>query len=298
MKRFLLGSKSQDGLCLKLFMYLTLVAIGFVFLYPILYMISFSLMSLNDLINHAIVWVPSQFYLGNYQTAVTVMNFTRVLFENIFVAVAPAVLQTMAAALIGYGIARYDFKGKYIILILVLATFIIPPQVMLIPRHILFNELGFLGSIRAFLFPAATGQGLNAAIFILIFFQFFRALPKSLEEAAGLDGAGHLGIFLRIALPLGAPAIIVSLLFSFVWYWNETFLAAIYLDNNWRTLPLELDRFIHQFNQMNWQDQETNINEGIEMAGTFLSILPLLVIFFVCQRWFVESVDKTGITGE
>jgi multiple sugar transport system permease protein len=297
-KRLLLGAKNTDGLILKLIMYLALVGIGFVFVYPLLYMIAVSFMDLGDLINHAIVWLPSSFYLGNYQLAVEVMRFVRVLGDTLIVAATPSVLQTLAAAFIGYGLARFEFAGKRLILLLVLATFVVPPQVLLIPRHILFNELGFLHNIRAYVFPAVTGQGLNAAIFILIFFQNFRTLPKSLEEAAQLDGAGHFKVFATIALPLALPAIIVSLLFSFVWYWNETFMASFYLGDALRTLPLELERFVAQFNEMHASNQEVNINEGIEMAGTFLSILPLLIIFFVCQRWFVESVDKSGITGE
>ena len=252
---------------------------------------------MGDLINHAIVWLPSSLYLGNYETAATVMSFFRVLWETLFVAATPSILQTAAAAFVGYGLARFEFRGRGLILVLVLATFVVPPQVLLIPRHILFNNLGFLGNIQAYLFPAITGQGLNSAIFILIFFQTFRSLPKSLEEAAQLDGAGYLRIFLTIAIPLALPAIIVSLLFSFVWYWNETFMAAMYLDGM-RTLPLELQRFITTFEEIHAGMQHVNTNEGIEMAGTFLAILPLLVIFFVCQRWFVESVDKSGITGE
>jgi len=297
-KRALLGAKNQDGLVMKLIMYLALVGMGFVFLYPLLYMIAISFMSLGDLVNHAIVWLPTSFYLGNYEHAIQVMGFARTLGETLIVSATPSVLQTLAAAFIGYGLARFDFRGKRLILVLVLLTFVVPPQVLLIPRHILFNQLGFIHNIRAYLWPAVTGQGLNSTIFILIFYQTFRTLPKSLEEAAQLDGSGHFGIFARIALPLAVPAMIVSLLFSFVWYWNETFMAAFYLGDSFTTLPLELARFIALFNQMHSGDNDININEGIEMAGTFLTILPLLVIFFVCQRWFVEGVDKSGITGE
>ena len=296
--KLLLGGKNRGGLIHGLLMYAALVSIGFVFLYPILYMAALSFMSMEDLLNHAINWLPSALYLGNYQMAANVMNFFPVLLQTFIVSASPSLLQTVAAAFIGYGLARFEFKGKNLILIMVLVTFVIPPQVLLIPRHILFNQLGFLDSIQVYLLPAVSGQGINSAIFVLIFFQTFRSLPKSLEEAAQLDGAGHFKIFFLIALPLAVPAIIVSLLFSFVWYWNETYLAAIYLGGSLSTLPLQLERFVSQFNTMFAMQQETNLNEGIEMAGTFLSIMPLLIVYFVLQREFVESVDKTGITGE
>ncbi len=173
----------------------------------------------------------------------------------------------------------------------------------MIPRYVFFNELGLLGSIHSFLLPALLGQGINSAIFILIFFQFFRMLPESLEEAAQIDGAGHLRIFITIALPMAAPAIIISFLFSLVWYWNETGLASIYFGNHLTTLPLELQKFTATYEQMYASNSSGEgggsfINEGIRMAGTMMTILPLLLVYLVTQRWFVEGVDRSGIAGE
>ena len=295
---FLVGNGNKDGLLLRIFMYATLVGIGFVFLYPVIYMIAYSFKSIEDLLNHAVNWLPTAFYLGNYQVTLEVLNFFPLLLETIYITVTPSLLQTAAAAFIGYGFARFQFHGKRLLLGLVLSTFIIPPQVLVIPRYLLFNQLGILESISAYLLPAVMGQGLNSAIFILIFYQTYRTLPKSLEEAAQLDGAGRFKIFFTIAVPLAVPAIIISLLFSVVWYWNETYLAAIYFGNEMNTLPLQLRRFVTSFHTMFHMQPETNLNEGIEMAGTFLTILPLLILYFILQRWFVESVDKSGITGE
>lgn len=165
----------------------------------------------------------------------------------------------------------------------------------------LFSELGLLGSLNAFTLPAVTGQGINSAIFILIFYQFFRRLPKSLEEAAMLDGAGHFRIFFRISVPLVGPAFLISFLFSLVWYWNETYLASLYFGNELTTLPLQLQKFVDTYEKMFASTDSAmgdKINEGIRMAGTMLSILPLLIVYFITQRWFVEGVERTGITGE
>ena len=294
-KKRMLGT---DGFLIKSYIYLTLIGVGFVFLFPLIYMVTYSFKGLEDLLNFTVNLVPTSLYLGNYQRYFEVINFFPRLLETLYIAVLPSVLQTAIAAVIGYGFARFNFFGKKLLLAIVLATFIIPPQVLVIPRFILFNDLGILGSIMAYALPAAFGQGINSAIFILIFYQTFRLIPKALEEAAQLDGAGHFRIFASVGLPLAGSAAIVAFLFSFVWYWNETFLAAIYFQNALTTLPLQLQRFVESFNELFARQPDVNVNEGLEMAGTFLTTLPLLVMYFIMQRWFVESVDKSGIAGE
>ncbi|MBM7553182.1 carbohydrate ABC transporter permease [Thalassobacillus pellis] len=298
-KRYLLGVQGNNGFLFKLCVYSLLIVIGFVYLYPIIYMDSYSFKSLEDLLNPLISWIPSTFYVENYQVAYQVLDLIPTLVETLYVTVIPSIAQTAVAAIIGYGFARYDFPLKKTLLVLVLITFIIPPQVVMIPRYVFFNELELIGSILSFLLPAMFGQGLNSAIFILIFYQFFRMIPKALEEAAHLDGAGNFRIFMTIAIPMAVPAIIISFLFSFVWYWNETALASLYFGNELTTLPIQLGKFNATFEKLYTGDTTTqNINEGISMAGTMLSILPLLIVYFFTQRWFVEGVDRSGITGE
>ncbi|WP_413379452.1 carbohydrate ABC transporter permease [Alkalihalobacillus sp. 1P02AB] len=300
-RRFFLGIQGKDGFLLKFVVYGLLIGIGFVYLYPLIYMGSYSLKSLDDLLNPLVNWVPTGWYLENYVRAMQVLDFWPTLLQTLYVTALPAIVQTAVAGVIGYGFARFQFPLKKTLIVFVLATFIIPPQVLMIPRYVFFNELGILGNIQSFLLPALFGQGLNSAIFILIFYQFFKMIPQSLEEAAQLDGAGYFRIFATIAVPMAGPAIIISFLFSFVWYWNETSLAAIYFGNSLTTLPLELNRFVATYEQMYAGDMgtsETTINEGINMAGTMLSILPLLIVYFLTQRWFVEGVDRSGITGE
>lgn len=300
-KRWLMGSRDREGILYKLLIYGLLIGIGFVYLYPLLYMIANSFKSLDDLLNPLVDWIPTQFYLGNYEKANQVLQFFPVLGETLYVTALPALLQTVMAAVIGYGFARFAFPGKKILFLLVLSTFVIPTQVTMIPRYVFFNELGVLGSILAFLLPALFGQGLNSAIFILLFYQFFKMLPKALDEAAQLDGAGHLRIFFTIAVPMALPVFIISFLFSFVWYWNETYLAAVYFGDQLTTLPLQLQKFVDAYQKMfpaAMGVTNNHLNEGIKMAGTVLTILPLLLVYFIAQRWFVEGVDRSGIAGE
>jgi multiple sugar transport system permease protein len=297
-----IGNRGQNGLLFKSFVYILLIGIGFVYLYPLLYMGSYSLKSLDDILNPLVNWIPTQLYFDNFSKANQVLNFLPTLVETLYVTALPAIVQTAVASLIGYGFARFEFPFKKTLLVFVLATFIIPPQLTMIPRYVFFNELGFLGNIQSFLLPASLGQGLNSAIFILIFYQFFRMIPKSLEEAAQLDGAGFLRVFIVIAIPMAVPAFIISFLFSFVWYWNETYLAALYFGNELTTLPLELNKFVATYQKLYSAGGDDasgdTINEGIRMAGTMLTILPLLVVYFLTQKWFVEGIDRSGITGE
>jgi multiple sugar transport system permease protein len=177
----------------------------------------------------------------------------------------------------------------------------------MIPTYMLYSSFGFIGSIKAFVVPALLGQGFKSAIFVIIFMNFHSQIPPSLIEAAEIDGAGHFRAYFRIALPLSIPAVIIVALFSFVWYWNETFLVNLYLgfqnsrvNGGLTTLMLELQRFVYTYGAIYsaWEASPDRINEALRMAGTMLSILPLLVMYFFLQRFFVESVDKSGITGE
>lgn len=293
--------QGTDGILMKILIYGLLIGIGYVYLYPILHLVIYSFKSLDDILNPLVNWIPTEFYLENYIKANKVLNFFPTLLETLYVTVLPALLQTVAAAVVGYGLARFDFRFKKLIFALVMITFIIPPQVTLIPRYIFFNQLDLLGSLNAFTLPAVTGQGINSAIFILIFYQFFRMTPKSLDEAAQIDGAGPLRIFFTVAIPMAVPAIIISFLFSFVWYWNETYLASIYFGNSLTTLPLELEKFVATYTKVYPAGADSagnQINEAIRMAGTLMTILPLLIVYFITQRWFVEGVDRSGITGE
>jgi multiple sugar transport system permease protein len=164
-----------------------------------------------------------------------------------------------------------------------------------------YKNLGLLGNILSLVLPATFGQGFRSAIFILIFYQSFNSLPKALEEAARLDGASDYKIFFKIAVPAGLPAYIISLIFSTVWYWNETYLTVIFLEGGITTLPMQLSKFVQAYENL-YPPGTVNIfdrlNEAVKLSGTFLNILPLLVLYFVLQKWFVESIERSGITGE
>lgn len=300
-KGFFLGDRSGFGLVFSIVLYMLLLAIGFVYLYPLLFMFVTSLKSPSDLLNAMVQWIPTQVYFENYTRAFHVLDYPKTLLSSIFISVVPSLIQTVVCSLVGYGLARYKFWGKSLLFILILATFIVPAQNTFIPQMLVYKSYGLLGNILCLILPALFGQGLKSAVFILIFYQTYISLPRVLEEAARLDGASDLKIFLSIAVPGALPAYIISVIFSVVWYWNETFLTLIYLGGKIQTLPLQLSQFVWAYENL-YPAGVVNIfdrmNEAIKMSGTFLVILPLLVMYFLLQRWFVESVERSGITGE
>jgi multiple sugar transport system permease protein len=300
-RSLLLGNRESYGLIFNVLLYLLLIAIGFVYLYPVLFMLVTSFKSMDDLLNPMVQWVPTQIYLGNYQKALRVLDYATTLGSSLLVSVVPSAIQAVVCSLVGYGLARYRFWGKNLVMLLILATFIIPAQNTVLPQMLTYRSLGLLGDIRSLIFPALFGQGFKSAIFILIFYQTFLSLPKVLEEAARLDGASDLKIFVQIALPAAIPAFIVSIIFSVVWYWNETYLTVIFLEGGVQTLPMQLSKFVQAYENL-YPPGTVNIfdrlNEAVKLSGTFLNILPLLLMYFIMQKWFVESVERAGITGE
>lgn len=299
-KRLFIGMKFTDGLIYHILIYSMLIALGYIYLYPVLYMVTGSLMTMEDIIDVSVKWIPSTFNWENYRIVFTEIQYFDALKDAMLLAVLPALSATISSAIVGYGFARYNFPFKKILFVLMIASFIIPPQITMLPTFRMYSQYNLLGSIRAFVYPAILGQGLNGAIYILIFYQFFRMIPKSLEESAQLDGASNFKIFTRIAIPLAIPSIIIVFLFSFVWYYNETYLSGLFLrGSDMLTLPLRIQQYINNFTSIYPEGSRAReLMQAVKLAGNVLTLLPLLIIYFFTQRYFVESIDRTGITGE
>lgn len=304
-KKFFMGTREKNGFIKLLVIYGLLICIGFIYLYPILYMISASFMNLDDLLDSSIRWIPSSVNLSNYRQAGISMNYWTSLLQSFLIAGLPTLCTLASCALTGYGLARYKFRGRGVIIGLIILTFVLPRQITMIPTYSMYANLGILNSVWAFVIPSLVAQGLNAPIFIMIFWQFFRTVPQALVEAAKIDGAGHFKSFFSISLPSAGPAFITVALFSFVWYWNEFYLTQLYVhgvlvEGGLTTLIIQLQNFNTNYSAyaQTAASGATNLNESIKMAGTLIAVLPLMILYFVLQRHFVESIDRTGITGE
>lgn len=303
-RKKLFGQNFSDGLLVKIFMYTILGVMSFAFLYPFIYMLLKSIQSPEDVLNPAINLLPTGFYVGNWVKAFQAIGFFKSLGTSTLYAGIPTILQVVSCAIVGYGLAKFTFPGKKIVFGLVVFAFLIPPQILMIPTYIMYKEMNLLGSILTFVLPAMLGQGLKSTIFIMLFFQFFNMLPRELDEAAEIDGATKVGVFLRIAVPLSVPMFIVAIIFSFVWYWNETYLTALYMPDV-KTLPMQLQSFAENYKNLinsmpdaNMNSVQDSINDSIYMAGIIITISPLLLFYFVLQHWFVEGIDKAGLTGQ
>lgn len=293
------GNRERDGLLFSLFRYIILIGIGFVYLYPMLYMAVNSFLSVADQSDPRVTWIPRELYLENFRRAFETLDFVKSFGISLLMSVIPSLLQTAVCALVAFGLARFNMRSKSIWLILIISTFILPTQVMIVPRYVMFYNLNIINTVWVQYLPAAFGQGIKSAIFILVFYQYFSTYPKSFDEAASLDGAGKFRIFIRIALPIASAAVILSLLFSFVWYWNETYQANLLFGGRLTTLPLKLQSFTTAY-QTSYGDgtAASNPNMSVVLAGTLLSVLPMIVLYLAAQKQFITSIEQSGITGE
>lgn len=282
----------------RLVSYFLLIGIGIVFIYPILYMLVNSFKNVSDLVNPTVEWIPTGLYLDNYRTAVEVLDYWQSLAMTVALMLFATVFQTVSCALAGYALARHDMPLKKLWLVLMVMSFLTPSSVTLIPKYLMFNTYGMIGNPLSVLLPALLGQGVNSAVFVLIFYQFFAGYPRSFDEAARLDGASGLTIFLKVAVPACVPAIIVSILFSFVWFWNETYVSGLLLGDSMRTLPMKLQSFVEEYNRMQGSGAESRINESLQLAATVLVVTPLMLLYIALQKYFIEGIESAGLTGE
>ena len=279
--------------------YFVLIAAGFVYLYPMIYMIICSVMSQSDLVDPSITWVPTGISFENYLTAFETLDFWGSIGNSFLMVIPTAVFQTISTAAIGYGLARFDFPLKKMWIILVVATFLLPVNITLIPRYVLYNQYGILNTVFPQYLPALLGQGINSTVFILMYYMVFSSYPKAFDEAASIDGANRFKIFYKIALPMGKSTSILTILFSVIWYWNETEQSELLFGSTITTLPIQLENFAERYTALYGNnDTFQRLNESVSLAGTFLSIIPMLILYEIFQRQFVESIERSGITGE
>ncbi len=285
----------------NLMRFLILTGLGFVFVYPLLYMLSVSFMDTKDLVDSTVSWIPTHLSVESFIKAAKTLSFWKGLRDSLEMTVIPAALQTFVLAAAGYGLARYRVPLKKLWIALSVLIFLIPVQVTMIPRFLLFNSYKLVGTVWPMYLITLFGQGVKSSVFLLIFYNYFGSYSKSIDEAAKIDGAGPLRIYFSIALPMAKPALVVTYLFSFIWIWNDTVQLPQYSTGAVTTLPMHLQQFAEQFNKLYSSVGVSTggaLNESIQLAGTLLSILPLIILYFLVQRSFIASIEKTGITGE
>lgn len=296
------GNGERKGLLVVLGRYVLLSAIAFVFVNPLLAMLSMSFQPMEDLVDITNQWIPSYLTLEHYEFVASYMRYWQVLPVTLMITVIPAILQTMVSAAAGYSFARYRFPLRRLWMGVLLLSYLLPSQITALANYLLFQQLGLSdGTIKPFVITAALGQGINCSLCVLIFYMFHKQAPRSLLEAAEIDGAGHLRTFLYIAMPMVVPGVIVVSVLTTVWYWNDIYTISTYIgyfntEGSLTTVMLRLQAY----NTMYGKEALLVNTQGIakERAATMLALAPLLIMYIFVQRKFVKSVDSVGITGE
>jgi len=298
-KQLVLGQHLNDGWMAKLIIYFLLAVVAYLYVQPVLYIVSTMFKNLNDLIDPTVKWFPREISWENLHKAWEGLKYPKAFMNTLVIALSCSAIQVLVCSMMGYTLAKGEFPGKGLLTFLVILTFLVPPQIIIIPLYVIYSKLGLLDTPFAFILPALFGQGVRSALFILIFRQFFKSQPSSLEEAARMDGASSFRLFFRIMLPLASSACLVVFLFSFIWYWNLYYEPSMFLTKDNIPLSISLERLeaVLQgslgINQQIYRKDP--ITEGTKMAAAFLIIFPPIVLYIFVQRWFVEGIERTGM---
>lgn len=272
----------------KIAFHAALLAATAVVLYPALWMFMSALKPSNQIIGNVSL-LPEDPSWTNFDTAlqgIGGVSFWTFLLNSTILAVLTVVGILVSCSLSAYALARLDFPGRNIWFAIMIGTLLLPFHVVIIPQYIVFNELGLVNTFA----PLLVGKFLATdAFFVFLMVQFMRNLPRELDEAARIDGAGHTRIFTAIMLPLMKPALVTSSIFAFIWSWNDFFGPLLYLkDPQLATLPVALRLFV---------DQTSVSDYGAQMAMAVLALVPVLLFFVIFQRYLVEGVATQGLKG-
>ncbi len=262
-----------------------LIVLGFIMLYPVLWMIACSFKANTEIFGSASL-IPQKFLLENYVRGWKYIGRTNfgVFFKNSFLYAILATIGTVfSSAVVAFGFARIKFRGRNIWYALMFITLILPFQVIMIPQFIIFQKLGWVNTFLPLVVPMFLGQ----PFFIFLMVQFIRGIPMELDESALIDGCKSLGIFTRIIFPLITPALITTTIFSFYWRWDDFLGPLLYLNKtNLYTVSLALRLY---------SDPMTSTDWGAIFAMGTLSLLPILLVFVLFQRYLTEGISTTGL---
>lgn len=264
------------------------LALTAVVLYPALWMLMSSLKPSADIVGNVSLW-PANASLDNFVKAlggIGGVSFWTFFRNSMILATASVVGIVLSASVSAYAFARIQFAGRKVWFALMIGSLLLPIHVVIIPQYIIFNNIGLVNTFV----PLLLGKFLAAeAFFVFLMVQFMRNLPRELDEAARIDGAGHVRIFTAIILPLMKPALVTSAIFAFIWSWNDFLGPLLYLkDPSLYSLPIALRLFV---------DQTSTSDYGALMAMSVLALIPVLLFFLVFQRYLVEGVATQGLKG-
>lgn len=314
-----------------IFRFLILFGLCFVILYPLIYMVSTAFRPSVQMTDPSVIWLPKSLTLSNIIQTWEVMDFGATLLNTVLLNLGCSVLSVCVCAITGYGFARFDFKGKAILFGIIVMQIIVPPQITVIPLYLqwaFFDPFGIVDVLKAggattFLginiignqektdfyislidnpvvmyAPAVFVNGIKSGLFVFIFRQFFKGLPKELEDAAYLDGCGPIKTFLKVMVPNASASFLTVFLFSIVWYWNDYYVSSTFFINN-HTVSLALQKLSATLDAQLFNNAQVGTRKKIVWleSGCLLTITPILVMYIFLQKHFTEGLARSGLVG-
>lgn len=267
--------------------HLLMLIVSFIMLYPVLWLVASSFKPNGDIFSTATSLIPQNFTLEHYEIGwkgfggYTFLTFFK---NSLLVATLSAIGMTLSSALVAFGLARIRFKGRSFWSVVMVVTMMLPGQVMMIPRFVLFNKMGWVGTYLPMIVPAFFASGFN----IFLIMQFIRGIPRDLDEAAKIDGCSWYGIFFRIIVPMIVPALVTVGVLTFMASWEDFMGALLYLN---KPSTYTVAYALKMFNDSSMSDY------GATFAMSALSLVPILILFFFFQKNLVEGISIQGLKG-
>lgn len=304
----IVGNELKNML-LNVFKYVILIGVGYVILAPVIGMLANSFSSDADAFNPMVFVLPQHPTLERYQLAILRLDYWKTAAKSLVYTITITVLQLLICSMVGYGFARFDFPLKKLLFGCVVVTIVIPSHTIMLPLYMTFKSMdpfglmtkitgsaGVMGTVFPMYCMSLLGCGLRSGLFIYIFNQFFRGLPKEIEEAAFVDGAGMFYTYMRIMLVNAMPAVITVTVFSIVWQFNDVFYAKLFLIPDKTAISkriASLQGIIANEDQV----LSLTLQELYRDAGSIMVILPVVIIYLCLQKYFIEGVERSGIVG-
>lgn len=308
------AKRAATAVIVPIVRWIFLIAVGYIVLYPLLYMIVTSFRDSLDFTDPTVVWISKNLTWENFKVAWDALEYPTGIFNTIITEIIAGLIEVVSCSVIAYGLARFEFKEKKFLMFFLIVTILIPTQMLMIPLMLNMRYFDFLGILKlignvigtdirpnllntpwAFYLPSVLGVGLKAGFFTFIFVQFYKGMPKELEEAASIDGAGPLKTFLSVVVPSSGVAFLTVTIFSIIWHWNDVYLCGMYYTSS-DILAVNLSKIYTKVGAAGFDTFGEAIT-GPVMAACLLVILPVLILYCILQKQFIKSIDRVGIVG-
>lgn len=301
--------KSAKKVLFTLFSFIVLIGIAYIIMSPLIEIFTHAFFSDSDATDPMVYIIARNSTTEKFKAVIKTMKYWTILKSTMLNDIILMIIQVIVCSMVGYGFARFNFPFKKILFACVVVMIVIPKHAIMLPLYIVFKSFDFFGLVKLFNHGEAMnmlksmkpiyimtilGCGLNSGIYIYIFNQFFRGLPKEIEEAAFVDGAGTFYTYFRIMLVNAMPSVITVSVFSMVWQYNDFFFIKLYQVSNWMSMKVST---IYDSIANIYRINSPTINRLYLDAAIVLDLLPVLLIYVILQKYFVEGVERSGIVG-